>query len=132
MLSPLFSRAGLSDRGFTGKALSSARTPSADKQAQARDTWSEAEALRLHLPKAIFLPVAERQFLSVNCDSGVSMSEKQDNRLSTNDTVLSDGAGMKIGRYTVTRRIGRGSMGEVWLGEDPESSTRVAIKAIPV
>jgi tRNA A-37 threonylcarbamoyl transferase component Bud32 len=36
----------------------------------------------------------------------------------------------KIGRYTVTRLIGRGAMGEVYLGRDAELARDVAIKVV--
>ncbi len=34
----------------------------------------------------------------------------------------------KIGKYTVLELLGRGGMGEVYLGEDPYIGRRVAIK----
>jgi len=37
----------------------------------------------------------------------------------------------KIGPYTVTREIGRGGMGVVYLGHDPRLARDVAIKALP-
>lgn len=36
-----------------------------------------------------------------------------------------------IGRYQLLKRIGRGGMGDVWLGEDPLLRRRVALKLLP-
>jgi hypothetical protein len=36
--------------------------------------------------------------------------------------------GVKFGRYEIVTPIGRGGMGEVWLGHDPELDRRVALK----
>ena len=38
----------------------------------------------------------------------------------------------RLGRYVLRRRIGKGSMGEVWRGEDPEIAREVAIKVLRV
>ena len=37
-----------------------------------------------------------------------------------------------VGRYHLLRRIGRGGMGEVWLGEDPRLHRQIAIKTLPL
>lgn len=37
-----------------------------------------------------------------------------------------------LGRYTILQRLGRGGMGDVWLGEDPRLHRQVAIKTLPV
>ena len=47
------------------------------------------------------------------------------------DTVQSANA-VVLGRYHLLRRIGKGGMGEVWLGEDPRLHRQVAIKTLPV
>ncbi len=36
-----------------------------------------------------------------------------------------------LGRYTILQRLGRGGMGDVWLGEDPRLHRQVAIKTLP-
>ncbi|MBV9617356.1 MAG: protein kinase, partial [Ktedonobacteraceae bacterium] len=37
-----------------------------------------------------------------------------------------------LGRYKILQRLGRGGMGDVWLGEDPRLHRQVAIKTLPV
>lgn len=37
-----------------------------------------------------------------------------------------------LGRYQLLRRIGKGGMGEVWLGEDPRLHRQIAIKTLPL
>ena len=37
-----------------------------------------------------------------------------------------------LGRYLLLRRIGKGGMGEVWLGEDPRLHRQIAIKTLPL
>ncbi len=37
-----------------------------------------------------------------------------------------------LGRYHIVKRIGRGGMGDVWLGEDPRLHRQVAIKTLPI
>ena len=38
----------------------------------------------------------------------------------------------QVGAYRLVRELGRGGMGEVWLGEHAEIRSRVAIKLIEV
>jgi tRNA A-37 threonylcarbamoyl transferase component Bud32 len=38
----------------------------------------------------------------------------------------------RLGRYILRRRIGKGAMGEVWRGEDPEIAREVAVKVLRV
>lgn len=37
-----------------------------------------------------------------------------------------------LGRYQLLRRVGKGGMGEVWLGEDPRLHRQIAIKTLPL
>ena len=37
----------------------------------------------------------------------------------------------KIGKYRVLRKIGKGAMGDVWLGHHPELDIPIAIKVLP-
>ncbi|HLZ61136.1 MAG TPA: serine/threonine-protein kinase [Ktedonosporobacter sp.] len=37
-----------------------------------------------------------------------------------------------LGRYQIQQRIGKGGMGDVWLGEDPRLHRQVAIKTLPI
>ena len=52
------------------------------------------------------------------------MLKDGDSLQSTNTTMM--------GRYHLLRRIGRGGMGEVWLGEDPRLHRQIAIKTLPL
>ena len=40
--------------------------------------------------------------------------------------------GLMIGRYPIIRRLGKGNMGEVWLGTHPDLDVLVAIKTLPM
>lgn len=43
-----------------------------------------------------------------------------------------DWQGKMLGRYCLLQLLGRGGMGEVWLGEDTQLRRHIAVKMLPV
>lgn len=71
---------------------------------------------------------------SSSSDSGSGPGSAEP-RLPTASTVPASAAGKpfptRIGPYTLEKQIGRGGMGEVWLGHDTRLGRRVAVKGLP-
>src|SRR5579884_3062369 len=51
--------------------------------------------------------------------------------MESNGNIAQNQSKIMLGRYQLLRRIGRGGMGEVWLGDDPRLRRQVAIKTLP-
>jgi serine/threonine protein kinase len=51
--------------------------------------------------------------------------------MENNGNIAPNQSKIMLGRYQLLRRIGRGGMGEVWLGDDPRLRRQVAIKTLP-
>ncbi len=103
------------------------------------EQFARIEAL---LDAALELPPAQRDaFLDTACDDAALRAQVREllravdaseGFLEAPAAPMNDHAGRRIGAWTLIRRIGRGGMGEVWLGEraDGRFEQQVAVKLL--